>query len=398
MRRWFVRRPLAADAVLAAVVGFAALSAAVLDPPASWGRSEIGAALCLVVCHGAIALRRVRPVLALWLAVPANLVVLVLDTLVPTIFPMMIVFYSAAAHVERSRSTRVIAPAFLLTTLVFLSGLLDEDVQVSVSDVLSALLIFAIAWILGTSLRTRRRLLESLEQRAREAEARRLEDSRRAVVDERHRIARELHDIVAHSMSVMVVQATAARRVLYKAPDQAEEAIGSIETTGREAMGEMRRLLGVLRTEDGARDDADHGPGERAPQPGLVRLPQLLQQCRDAGLTIAHETTGEERQLPAGIDLTAYRVLQEALTNAIKHAGPAHVDVALCYGDDQLVIEVRDDGHGASTLDTDGDPGHGMIGMRERVELFGGHLGAGPRPGGGYVVRAELPIAPSGLS
>ncbi|MDY7104342.1 MAG: sensor histidine kinase [Actinomycetota bacterium] len=398
VRRWFVAEPLAADGALAAVVFSTVVIALAVDPPPTWGAAELVGMVLLVACHAAIALRRVHPVLSLWIAVPANLTMLAMDVLVPTIFPMIIGFYSVAANVERDRSARIIAPAFALISLVFLSGILDDEVEVSLSDVLSALLIFATAWILGTSLRTRRRLFESLEQRAREAEARRVEDSRRAVIDERHRIARELHDIVAHSMSVMVVQATAARRVLHKSPDQADEAIGSIEATGREALGEMRRLLGVLRTDGNGEANGAGGPGERAPQPGLVRLPQLLQQCREAGLTITQATTGTERALPAGVDLTAYRVLQEALTNAIKHAGPAHVDVALRYEDDRLVIEVNDDGHGAAAFDPDADPGHGMIGMRERVELFGGHLGAGPRAGGGYAVRAELPIASSGLT
>lgn len=202
-----------------------------------------------------------------------------------------------------------------------------------------------------------------------------------AVAQERTRIARELHDVVAHAISVMIVQAGAARTVVDRDPGAAKEAIGRVEVTGRAGLVEMRRLIGVL-TEDDATPST-------SPQPGLAELDRLLETVRAAGLPVEIVRTGPTRPLPAGADLAAYRVIQESLTNALKHAGPANARVALDYAPDRLVIEVADDGRGIAV-----DPGigHGLIGMRERVGLFGGTVETSPRPGGGFVVRAEIPV------
>jgi signal transduction histidine kinase len=207
--------------------------------------------------------------------------------------------------------------------------------------------------------------------------------ARDAVAGERGRISRELHDVVAHAMGVMVVQAGAARVVLDRDPEGAEAALRRIEDTGRTGLVEMRRLLEILETGDGA---------ARAPQPGLERLDDLLETMRASGLPVEAMWEGSPHDLPPGLDLTAYRVVQEALTNALKHAGPAHARVVLRYAGDSLEVEIADDGRGPPPEGAQA-PGHGLIGMRERVALFGGSLETGARPGGGFVVRARIPLA-----
>jgi signal transduction histidine kinase len=216
------------------------------------------------------------------------------------------------------------------------------------------------------------------EERARRSEA----AAERAAEEERGRIARELHDVVAHSVSVMTVQAGAVRRLL--APEQAREreALLTVEETGRQALTEMRRLLGVLRQE-----------GESAaltPQPGLGTIDSLVQQVREAGLPVELTFEGERIALPPGVDLSAYRIVQEALTNALRHAGPARAWVSVRYRADEVEVEVANDGRSKENGD-----GHGLVGMRERVALCGGVLSAGPRPGGGYTISARLPVAGS---
>jgi signal transduction histidine kinase len=191
--------------------------------------------------------------------------------------------------------------------------------------------------------------------------------------------------VVAHSVSVMVVQAGAARRRVASNPDQARDALASIESTGRQALAEMRRLVGLQR---------DRGDGEDAlaPQPSLVHLESLLAATRDAGLPVELTVEGQPRPLPAGVDLSAYRIVQEALTNSLKHAGPARATVRLCYGREALEVQVSDDGHGRGRNGQADGGGHGLIGMRERVALFGGTLEVGVGPGGGFRVAARLPL------
>jgi len=205
--------------------------------------------------------------------------------------------------------------------------------------------------------------------------------AREAVTTERTRIARELHDVVAHAMSVMIVQAGAARTVIDRDPAAAEHAIARVEETGRAGLAEMRRLIGVLTEADEA--------ASTAPMPGLADLGPLLDTMRAAGLPVEVVRTGTPRELGAGADLAAYRVIQESLTNALKHAGPANARVSLDFASDRVTIEVADDGRGAAP---DPGVGHGLIGMRERVGVFGGTLSMSERPGGGFVVRAEIPL------
>ncbi|MBP0452015.1 sensor histidine kinase [Kitasatospora sp. RG8] len=248
---------------------------------------------------------------------------------------------------------------------------------------------FILCWAWGRLTRVRRAYLVELEDRAARLERERDAQAKVAVAAERARIARELHDVVAHNVSVMIVQADGAAYVLDNSPQQAKEALGTIASTGRQALVEMRRLLGVLRTADTAE--------EYVPQPGVEELPELLDQVRTAGLQVDFATSGNPRELPRGVELTVYRIVQEALTNVRKHGGPdVHARVSVDFGERELAVLVEDDGRGSTdeqlaTGGIDGQ-GHGLIGMRERVGMVSGSLDVGPRPGGGFRIRAVLPL------
>ena len=248
------------------------------------------------------------------------------------------------------------------------------------ADYLWVSLLFGGAWFVGFILRRRTLQTAELRRRAESAERARGEEAARAVSEERARIARELHDVIAHSVSVMVVQAAGVRRLLAPEQERERQALETVEKTGRQALAEMRRLLGVLRTE-----------AERpalAPQPGLTTIQQLVEQVRNAGLPVDLELEGEPVELPPGIDLAAFRIVQEALTNTLRHAGPAHAWVRVRYTADELELTISNDGV-TTAADTDG---YGLVGMRERVNLYGGKLEAGPRVGGGFSVSARLPL------
>jgi signal transduction histidine kinase len=239
----------------------------------------------------------------------------------------------------------------------------------------------ATAWCAGFVVNRRSEHARELAEHSRQLALDQVAAADRAVREERQRIARELHDVVAHSVSVMTVQAGAVRRLLQ--PDQEKEraALETIEATGRQALTEMRRLVGLLKD--------DSVMPEYAPQPGLGALDTLLGTVRDAGLPVEVSIDGAPRSLAPGLDLAAYRVVQEALTNALRYAGPAHAWVTVRFGDDDLEVEVANDGREGPS---DGGDGHGLAGMRERVALYGGRVETGPREGGGFVVRARLPL------
>jgi signal transduction histidine kinase len=261
--------------------------------------------------------------------------------------------------------------------------LVAEDAEPA--DLVAVAVLYGGAWVVGRLVRERSRRAEQLEERSARLERERDEQARQAVATERARIARELHDIVAHSISVIAVQTQAVRRRLD--PHQTREAddLRAIEATARQAMAEMRRLFGVLRA-DGERPSL-------APQPGLDQLERLLEETRAAGLAVDLHVEGEPVPLPPGVDLAAYRIIQEALTNTRKHAGAAAAEVRLCFGDHRLELTVTDDG----TPTANGSRGgFGLVGMRERVTLYGGSLQAGPRPGGGFAVQATLPVREDG--
>jgi signal transduction histidine kinase len=291
---------------------------------------------------------------------------------------LLIVFYSLGAHAERRRALIAGAlggGAFLAADLVdlFTGG-------AALEDTMPAWFMLAAAYGIGFALRGQRIQSTLLAQRAERLEREREQKARLAVAEERVRIARELHDIVAHAISVVVVQAQAGQRVLEGEQASAREALGSIETTGRQALVEMRRLLGVLRTED--RELA------LAPRPSLAHLDVLAERVREAGLPVELHVEGEAKPLPPGVDLSAYRIVQEALTNALKHAGPASAQVIVRYRPEEVELEITDNGRGR----VDGrEGGHGLVGMRERAALVGGHVESGTDGGRGYSVRARLP-------
>ena len=233
----------------------------------------------------------------------------------------------------------------------------------------------AVSWAIGRTLAERARRAANLEERADRLER----EQAAAVAGERARIARELHDVIAHSVSVMTVQAGAARLLLDEDPERARGPLLAVEETGRQALAEMRRLLGILR--------GDEQPAALAPQPGVADIGSLVEQLGAAGLPVDVVVEGDAQELPPGIDLAAYRVVQEALTNALKHAGAARAEVSICYETTVLELSVTNDGR----VPRNGRGGHGLVGMRERVTLYGGEFEAGPRREGGYAVRAMLP-------
>jgi signal transduction histidine kinase len=287
-----------------------------------------------------------------------------------------IAFYSVGAYSEdRPALAGVSIGVVSVWSGVLVSG--EIDVQ---SFVFSAGLVVIAPWLAGRTSRSRALRVAALEREQRQRE-------RGAVTEERTRIARELHDVVAHNVGLMVVQAQGAQRVLDRDPERAREALETIERTGRTALGEMRRSLGALRKPD------SEVPLE--PQPGVENLGTLIEQARRSGLEVELVTEGDPAPLPTGVDLSAYRIVQEALTNTLKHAGPVHARVEVRYGDDELELEVSDDGAPGQSPKRGGtDGGHGIMGMRERVALHGGQLHADHRPEGGFSVRVSLPLTP----
>jgi signal transduction histidine kinase len=240
--------------------------------------------------------------------------------------------------------------------------------------------LFGIGWLAGFALRERAAQAEEAEERARQAERERESAARLAVAEERARIARELHDVVAHAVSVMVLQVGAVRHRLPEALAEDSDALKDVEQAGRAALAEMRRLLGAMH--DG--EDAD-----LAPQPGLDNLDALVERVGRAGLPVRLQFEGEAVPLPRALDLSAYRIVQEGLTNSLKHANASRADVTVRYAPDGVQLEVRDDGVGATTSD---GMGHGLVGVRERVKIYGGEMNAGTAPEGGFVLSARLPV------
>jgi signal transduction histidine kinase len=308
----------------------------------------------------------------------------------PTDLAILILLYTLAAYSPRRVSVWGLAVC-LAGSAVGIARWTSLGNRSIINWLFAGAVLFAgpalLAWVLGDSMRYRRAYYASLEDRAARLERERDAQARIAAVAERARIARELHDVIAHNVSVMVVQADGASYALGTDPVRAKEALAAISATGRQALAEMRRLLGVLRREE------DGVPQERAPQPGMGELGELLDQARSAGLPVSFRVEGVPQELPGGAALAAYRIVQESLTNTRKHAGPvASASVLLRYTGDTLVLAISDDGRGAAAPD---GSGHGLTGMRERVAMYGGSVAAGPRPGGGFEVVATLPLVPA---
>jgi signal transduction histidine kinase len=368
----FIRRR--GDEVLAAALTALALLGVALTEATELQRV---ASASLAVALGAAAARRSRdplPLLGLILAV--SVAAFAIPTIAePTNSGVFVFFllavYSAAAHTSGRRTML----AGGMTVGLFVMGL-DSSGGITADNVVFLALILGAPWVAGRAVRQRRLNDRELEQEKTRAAA--------AIMEERARIARELHDVVAHSISVMVIQARGGRRVLRSDPADARDAFAVIERTGQQALDEMRRLLDMLRTADETL--------ALAPQPSLKELGTLVEQVRAAGLPVQVAVEGEPRDLPPGIELSAFRIVQEALTNALTHAGPARAQVVLRYLADDLELEISDDGPG--TGDASGS-GYGLVGMRERVEVYGGELEAGRRPEGGYALRVRLPLRPA---
>ena len=289
---------------------------------------------------------------------------------------ILVAVYSVAAYGERWVSLAGLAAAAVGSAALQLTpGKFQSPTPVTNTLILGA------AWLLGHFVGVRRAYTDQLERVQADL-------ARRAVAEERLRLARELHDVVAHSISVIAVQSGVGAHVASTQPEEAAKALAAIEVTSRAALIELRRLLGVLRQEG-------EPQGDLAPVPGLADLDSLLAEVAKAGLGVRLRVKGTPWQLPAGVDLSAYRIVQEALTNVVKHAGEARAQVTIGYGDQEITVEVTDDGLGVTVPAGDGRVrvGHGLIGMRERVQVFGGDLEAGPQPGGGFRVAARLPLA-----
>ena len=335
-----------------------------------------------VVIPGAVAFRRRRPLAAgVVVVLCANLIFIVgaKNYSPPLAIAWMCAIYGIAVWTDTAGflvGLGVLAASNLLTIV----GGNDLSSAVFFTVVPGVAMVIA-----RRAVRERELKAEALAARAELLEREQELRASEAVDAERARIARELHDLVAHNVSVMVVQAGAERHSLTDEHESTREALSSIERAGRQALGEARRLLGMLRP-------GDEPGGELAPQPSLDQLDMLVEQVQRAGLPVALEIEGDPVALPAGVDLCAYRVVQESLTNALKHAGPAHATVRLRYGPQALEVAVTDDGEGAARRNGDGS-GHGLIGMRERVALYDGDLHAGPRDGNGFEVRALIPLA-----
>jgi signal transduction histidine kinase len=323
-----------------------------------------------------IAMRRYRPLAVLAVTVSAQTLLLLFSSRVQVPLGVIVALYTVASRCERPVSIRAASWAAVPITV----GVI---VNSSTGGIIPKLALFGIAWVVGDNVRTRRAYLAELEDRAARLEREREERAERAVIDERTRIARELHDVIAHNVSVMVVQASAGEDVFDTDPARARESLSAVASTGRAALTELRRLLGVIRADD---DHAGY-----APQPGIEYLDELVGQIRETGLTVELSVLGEPRELPEGVGLCAYRIVQEALTNTLKHADASEAQVSVRYVADALELQVTDDGRAAPLVNGD-TTGHGLIGMRERVALFGGELWVGARAGRGFEVSARLPL------
>jgi signal transduction histidine kinase len=389
---WLRRHPKVLDGGLAAVLAFlGTVSSAVMvfragSPVVGFGRLAgvpLAAAIAVPVVF-----RRSHPVGAFAAAVVIGALQVLLGVR-PTASDLAIVIllYTLAAYTPRRTSITGLVICLIGSAVAVVrwmpSGLSLLDAVASGSILLAGPSL--IAWVFGDSMRYRRAYYTSLEDRAARLEAERDAQAQVAAAAERARIARELHDVIAHNVSVMVVQADGASYALGSDPDRARQALAAISATGRQALTEMRRMLGVLRR------DEDGSEPERAPLPGIGQLGELLEQTRATGLAVSFTVEGVPQPLPDGAALAAYRIVQESLTNTRKHGGPrAAAQVTLRYLEDALLLRITDDGHGGAAA-SDG-AGHGLTGMRERVAIYGGWVQAGPRPSGGYQVTARLPL------
>jgi signal transduction histidine kinase len=372
------RRSLAFDVVLA-LVATAAELAQVIGATGTPGWPAIALA---VLAGSTLVVRRRAPLAVLATTIAATVAIVALSE-DPAGVSVLIALYTTAAICERRVSLAALAPTVAIAGGVSAASADTEGRQTSAwfGAIIVSVLLVGI-WGLGAYAQTQRRYRHELEERAAYAEREQEQLARIAVHEERTSIARELHDIVAHSVSVMLVGVRGARDVLRVAPEVAEETLARVERSGEQSLAELRRILALLREPEQT--------AESRPQPSLAELDELVASYRAAGLPVRLEVTGAPMPLPSGIELSVYRIVQEALTNVLKHSGPTNVNVTLAFRDSRLELEVLDNGT-PSTLG-EATTGQGIIGMRERVALLGGELESGRREGGGFRVAATLPL------
>ncbi|MDP1849509.1 MAG: sensor histidine kinase [Solirubrobacteraceae bacterium] len=380
-----VRRPRRLDVLLAAVVVVIAQLESWLttayDPKAAYAAAALAMGVVL-------AWRRVAPLTVVGLVFVPLLVMALAGRRIESAYVMLVLlvaFAAVGAYCERRRAVAGLGIGLTLLAGVMLCEHLVDSPNAEppvAGDFVFLAAILGMVWTLGVALRERSQRAGELQERADRLEREQEQQARAAVAEERARIARELHDVVAHSVSVIAVQTGSIRhRLRTDRPAEAAELSG-VEQTARQALAEMRRMLGLLRADDEGLS--------LTPQPGMDEVQRLVDHMRETGLPVELAVEGDRRPLAPGVDLAAYRILQEALTNVLKHAGPAHARVAVRFGERSLDLEVADDGRGLDSEHNGG--GHGLVGMRERVALYGGSLETRPGSDGGFVVKASLPI------
>jgi signal transduction histidine kinase len=385
------RRQLALDLALAAAVTVACLNLNVLSvriqgtaipaapPPA--GTFTHWALLLVLARTAPLAIRRLYPLTAFWLCLAGCALATLPSGNIVNLVALAPAAYAAVLYSPYWLLAMLGMPAALLV----LATVAVSNAQSGNYQLLTALLVFVAVLIVGNAVRLGRRRAHDSQARLHRVEAEQEAATRQAIGQERARIARELHDVVAHNVSMMVVQAGAARQVLTSTPDEARTALLAVEESGRATIVELQHLLGLLAPPDGAVDESPPPP-----QPGLDQVRPLIDRVTTAGLPVELRVRGLVRPLPPGLDLAAYRVVQEALTNVLKHAGQPATTVTLDYQPGAVIVEVADDGCPAHPGSLPGT-GRGLLGLRERVALYGGNLDAGGRPGGGWLVRARIP-------
>jgi signal transduction histidine kinase len=334
-----------------------------------------------------VAVRRLWPLPVLGVVLAGSVAAMAIGTGKDPSAAVAFALYLVALRYPWRTSAAVLAGVLVVTaagTAAAGAALHHDQVSLVAARFLASAVVISASWVIGVAVGKQRAYSAGLREQAERRVQAQLAEERRAVTEERLRIARELHDVVAHGLSLIAVQAGVANYVAEARPAEAARALASIEATSRAALHEMRRLLGVLRDEDAGTD--------LAPAPGLADVGQLITGTADAGVKVQLEIRGAQRPVPAGVDLAAYRIIQEALTNVVKHARTTASRVLVTYDDDAVRLEITDDGDGAAAGAVAVGAGHGIAGMRERASLFGGDLHAGPLPGRGFRVAARLPL------
>ena len=353
------------------------------DPELGYADPGVLAVILALVFGSAFYVRRSAPLVCTLVSATALVLIATLDYQSNAQSQMLLVaMYALGSYESGVRRVVGFVGVEVGVAIVAIVGIPEA----STGNLMFAGALYAAVFFIGVAMRNRRLYQEQLEQRADLLAREHQEAAARAIADERLRIAQELHDVVAHSMGVIAVQAGVGSHVIETDPAEAKRSLDAISVTSRTTLAEIRRLLGVLR--------ADGDGAAYAPAPGLGDLDRLVADIRAAGVGVDIVTEGTPHEVPPGVDLTAYRIVQEALTNVLKHAGPARAAVTVGYEPDAITLEVVDDGRGINGRATEG--GHGLLGMRERVAVYGGTLDAGPRVGGGFRVAARLPYGAEG--